>query len=155
MQAIPPPPGPAAPQVPVAAPTPAPVSPYQPAKGFDKANLSYSFERWLMIGIVLILAAAMFSEVVAMWGPPDAPGDEASLDDLSEYLEDLDGYNDLNRVVGSIGVILQTVGLGLIGYALLRESHSSKHEHTALRVTSMILGVIVVTNLAARSLNIV
>jgi hypothetical protein len=153
MQAIPPPPGPAAQQVPVA--VPAPVSPYQPAKGFDKANLAYSFERWLMIGIVLILAAAMFSEVVAMWGPPDAPGEEATLDDLSEYLEDLDGYNDLSRVVGSIGVILQTVGLGLIGYVFLWEFYSSKHEHTALRVTSMILGVIVVTNLAARSLNIV
>ncbi|MDB9835245.1 hypothetical protein OAC38_04350, partial [Candidatus Poseidoniaceae archaeon] len=104
--------------------------------------------------IVLILAAGLFSEVVAMWGPPDEPAVDATLDDLSEYLEDLDGYNDLDRVVTSIGTILQTVGLGLIGYALLRESHSSKHEHTALRVTSMILGVIVVTNLAARSLNL-
>ncbi|DAC30991.1 MAG TPA: hypothetical protein D7H95_06470 [Candidatus Poseidoniales archaeon] len=155
MQALPPPPGPTVQTPPVVAPTPAPVSPYQPAKGFDKASLSYSFERWLMMGIVLILAAALFSEVVAMWGPPDEPDVDATLEDLSQYLEDLDGYNDLDRVVTSIGTILQTVGLGLIGYALLREAHSSKHEHTALRVTSMILGVLVVTNLAARSLNLV
>jgi hypothetical protein len=147
MQPIPPPPGQAV--------QPAPVSPYQPAKGFDKAKLAYSFERWLMIGIVLILAATLFSEVVTMWGPPDEPAANASLEDVSEYLEDLDGYNDLDRVVTSIGSMLQTVGLGLIGYALLREAHASKHEHTALRVTSMILGIIVITNLAARSLNLV
>ena len=89
-----------------------------------------------------------------MWGPPDLPGDEATLDDISDYQSDLDGYNDLVRVVGSIGTMLQTVGMGLIGYALLRESHSTTSEHTALRVTGMILGVLVVANLAARNLNI-
>ncbi|MEJ6562546.1 MAG: hypothetical protein QNL85_02420 [Euryarchaeota archaeon] len=149
MQALPPPPGPAA------QPVPAPVSPYQPAKGFDKASLSYSFERWLMIGIILILAAALFSEVVTMWGPPDVPSEEATLDDMSEYISDLDGFNDLSRVVTSLGSMLQTVGLGLIGYALLREAHSSHHEHTALRVTALILGILVISNLAARSLNLV
>ena len=149
MQAIPPPPGTSAQTA------PAPVSPYQPPQGFDKAKISYSFERWLMIGIILILAATLFSEVVTMWGPPDAPGDEATLDDISEYLSDLDGYNDLDRVVTSIGTMLQTIGLGMIGYALLREAHSGTHEHTALRVTSMILGILVVTNLAARSLHLV
>ncbi len=146
MQAMPPPPTPAA--------QPMPVSPYQPAKGFDKTKLAYSFERWLMIGIVLILAATLFAQVVTMWGPPDLPGDEATLDDISDYQSDLDGYNDLVRVVGSIGTMLQTVGMGLIGYALLRESHSTTSEHTALRVTGMILGVLVVANLAARNLNI-
>ena len=133
---------------------PPPVSPYHPAKGFDKTKLAYSFERWLMIGIILIIAATLFVQVVTMWGPPDEPGAEADLEELSQYLEDVDGYTDLNRVISSIGVILQTVGLGLIGYALLRESHTATSHHTALRVTGMILGVLVVANLAARSLNI-
>ena len=146
MKAIPPPPTPAA--------QPVPVSPYQPAKGFDKTKLAYSFERWLMIGIVLILAATLFSQVVTMWGPPDMLEPDATLEEQSEYTSDLDGYNDLVRVVGSIGTMLQTVGMGLIAYALLRESHTTTSEHTALRVTGMILGVLVVANLAARNLNI-
>ena len=148
MQAIPPPPSPAPQGAPV------PVSPYQPAKGFDRTKLAYSFERWLMIGIVLILAATMFTQAVAMFGPPDAPGDDSTLDDLSEYLEELDGYNDMNRVVASIGVMMQTIGLGLIGYALLRESNSNHRQHTALRVTGMVLGVLVVANLAAQNINV-
>lgn len=108
-----------------------------------------------MIGIILILAATLFSEVVTMWGPPDIPSEEATLEESSEYISDLDGFNDLSRVVTSLGSMLQTVGLGLIGYALLREAHSSHHEHTAIRVTALILGIIVITNLAARSLNLV
>ena len=123
MQAIPPPPTPAA--------QPVPVSPYQPAKGFDKTKLAYSFERWLMIGIVLILSATLFSQVVTMWGPPDMLELDATLEEQSEYTSDLDGYNDLVRVVGSIGTMLQTVGMGLIAYALLRAvsyTHLRAHE---------------------------
>ena len=93
MQGLPQPPAPSA------LPQPAPVSPYQPAKGFDKTKLAYSFERWLMIGIILIIAATLFVQVVTMWGPPDEPAVDAELEELSQYLEDVDGYMDLNRVI--------------------------------------------------------
>ena len=67
MQVPPPPPGPQAQQ-----PLPTPVSPYQPAAGFQQSALSYSFHRWLMLGIILVLASVIFVEVVAMDGAPAA-----------------------------------------------------------------------------------
>ena len=149
MQA-PPPPAASAAQNP-----PAP-SPYLPAAGFQTSPLSYSFHRWLMLGVILILASVVFVEVVEMFGPPSVVDYDLEAEGVTEKIaEDTEAHNDLNRVIGSVGTIHQSLGLGLIGYALLRESYDEKYEHTALRVTAVIIGVLVLLNIASRSISIV
>lgn len=149
MQVPPPPPAAASQQ---SAPTP---SPYLPAAGFQQSPMSYSFHRWLMLGIVLVFASIVFVEVVGMFGPPSAVDYDLEAEGVTEKIaEDTEAHTDLNRVIGSVGTILQSFGLGLIGYALLRESYDDKHEHTALRVTAVIVGVLVVLNIASRSISI-
>ena len=149
MQA-PPPPAESAAQNP-----PAP-SPYLPAAGFQTSPLSYSFHRWLMLGVILILASVVFVEVVEMFGPPSVVDYDLEAEGVTERIaEDTEAHNDLNRVIGSVGTILQSFGLGLIGYAMLRESYDEKYDHTALRVTAVIIGVLVLLNVASRSISIV
>ena len=151
MQSLPPPTPPAIQSV---APTPS--SPYQPAAGFQQSALSYSFHRWLMLSVILLLASVVFVEVVDMFeGPPSAVDydmtDEGVLDKIAE---DTESYADLIRVISSVASIMQAFGLGLIGYALLRESHDEKHEHTALRVTAVIVGILVLANIVSRNISI-
>lgn len=149
MQA-PPPPAASAAQNP-----PAP-SPYLPAAGFQTSPLSYSFHRWLMLGVILILASVVFVEVVEMFGPPSVVDYDLEAEGVTERIAaDTEAHNDLNRVIGSVGTILQSFGLGLIGYAMLRESYDEKYDHTALRVTAVIIGVLVLLNVASRSISIV
>lgn len=117
--------------------------------------MSYSFHRWLMLGVILILASVVFVEVVEMFGPPSAVDYDLEAEGVTEQIaEDTEAHADLNRVIGSVGTILQSIGLGMIAYALLRESHDERSEHTALRVTSIIVGVLVVLNIASRSVSV-
>jgi hypothetical protein len=50
--------------------------------------------------------------------------------------------------------MLQAIGLGLIGYALLREASEGDAHHTAVRVTAVITGVLVIANVAAANITI-
>lgn len=149
---VPPPP-------PAASPTPPPIqvapSPYQPAAGFQQSALSYSFHRWLMLGVILILASVVFVEVIEMDGAPSLVDYDMEVEgQMEQMLEDTEAHTDLNRVIGSVGTIFQAIGLGLIGYALLRESHDDTNEHTALRVTAIIVGALVLVNIASRSITL-
>lgn len=146
---------------PLAPPTihPAPptaASPYQPAAGFQDSALQYSFHRWLMLGVILLLASVIFVEVVDMWGAPSPVDYNMDLDedglliDADVYdtiAKDTEAHTDLTRVISSIASIMQAFGLGLIGYALLREYHDGTHEHTALRITAAIVGILVLANI--------
>ena len=108
-----------------------------------------------MLGVILILASVIFVEVVEMFGPPSAVDYDLEAEgQMKQMLEDTESHTDLNRVIGSIGTIFQTIGLGMIGYALLRESHDDTNEHTALRVTAIIVGALVLVNIASRSITI-
>jgi len=151
------PPPPTAPTIPTIAPAPAPAaaSPYQPAAGFQESAMSYSFHRWLMLGVILILASVIFVEVVGMFGEPSIVDYDMELEGtLDQIAKDTEAHTDMNRVIGSVGSILQAVGLGMIGYALLRTSHDDKHEHTAMRVTAIILGALVIVNIASRNITV-
>ena len=109
-----------------------------------------------MLGVILILASVAFVEIVEMFGPPSVVDYDLEAEGVTERIaEDTEAHNDLNRVIGSVGTILQSFGLGLIGYAMLRESYDEKYDHTALRVTAVIIGVLVLLNVASRSISIV
>ena len=150
MQSLPPPTPPV-----IQSAAPAPSSPYQPAVGFQQSSLSYSFHRWLFLSVIFLLASVVFVEVVDMNGPPSVVDydmtDEGVLDKIAE---DTEAHADLTRVISSVASIMQAFGLGLIGYALLRESHDGAHEHTALRVTTVIVGILILANIVSRNISI-
>jgi hypothetical protein len=150
MQSLPPPPVPQAIQ-PVAAPT----SPYQPAAGFQQSAMTYSFHRWLMLGVILLLASVVFIEVIDMFGPPSVVDYNMEQENIADVIaDDTEAHSDLTRVISSVASILQAFGLGLIGYALLRESHDGKSEHTALRVTAVIVGILVLTSIVSQQISL-
>tara|TARA_B100001093_G_C26841329_1_gene1020718 strand:- start:2868 stop:3197 length:330 start_codon:yes stop_codon:yes gene_type:complete len=108
-----------------------------------------------MIGVILILASVVFVEVIEMDGAPSLVDYDMEVEgQMEQMLEDTESHTDLNRVIGSFSAILQAIGLGMIGYALLRESHDGTNEHTALRVTTVIVGALVLVNIASRSITI-
>ena len=145
-----------APGPPVQAPNPQPMQPmqpmaaYQPQPKFLDKYGSYSFGKWIMIAIVIIVIGAMFAQVTDLVGAPNP----ADYDDASKYAEDQFSHEKLGTSLGALSTMLQSVGLGLIAYALLREANQGDAHHTAVRVTAVITGVLLVGNLAGANLSI-
>ena len=123
---------------------------YQPQPKFLEKYGTYSFQRWLMIGVILVVAAAVLNQIPNITGEPS----QSDYDDLEKYGEALESYNSLVGTLGALGSIMQSVALGMIGYALIREGYDGNAHHTALRVTVLIGGVLVITNLAANGIDI-
>ncbi|MAP60014.1 MAG: hypothetical protein CL978_07275 [Euryarchaeota archaeon] len=143
----------AAPSPPVMAQQPQnmqPMAAYQPQPKFLEKYGTYSFQRWLMIGVILVVAAAVLNQIPNITGEPS----QSDYDDLEKYGEALESYNSLVGTLGALGSIMQSVALGMIGYALIREGYDGNAHHTALRVTVLIGGVLVITNLAANGIDI-
>ena len=127
-----------------------PMAAYQPQPKFLEKYGTYSFQRWLMIGVILVVAAAVLNQIPNITGEPS----QSDYDDLEKYGEALESYNSLVGTLGALGSIMQSVALGMIGYALIREGYDGNAHHTALRVTVLIGGVLVITNLAANGIDI-
>ena len=140
-----------APGPPVQAPAPQPMQPmaaYQPQPKFLEKYGTYTFSKWLMIGIVLIVIGAMFNEVTDLVGAPNP----ADYDDANKYAEAQFSHEKLGTTLGAFANMLQSVGFGLIGYGLLREASEGDAHHTAVRVTAVITGVLVIGNIAAANI---
>jgi hypothetical protein len=127
-----------------------PMAAYQPQPKFLDKYGSYSFSKWLMIAIVIIVIGAMFAQVTDLVGAPNP----ADYEDASKYAEDQFSHEKLGTSLGALSSMLQSVGMGLIAYALLREANQGDAHHTAVRVTAVITGVLLVGNIAAANLSI-
>ena len=127
-----------------------PMAAYQPQPKFLEKYGTYSFQRWLMIGVILVVAAAVLNQIPNITGEP-IDSDYKESDDFDDALE---SYNSLVGTLGALGSIMQSVALGMIGYALIREGYDGNAHHTAIRVTVLIGGVLVITNLAANGIDI-
>lgn len=148
-----------APGPPVQAPNPQPIQPmqpmqpmaaYQPQPKFLDKYGTYSFSKWLMIAIVIIVIGAMFAQVTDLVGAPNP----ADYEDATKYAEDQFSHEKLGTSLDALSSMLQSVGMGLIAYALLREANQGDAHHTAVRVTAVITGVLLVGNIAAANLSI-
>jgi len=128
-----------------------PMAAYQPQPKFMDKIGTYGFSKWLMIGVILIVVGALFTQITDLTGAPN-PSD---YDDASKLAEDQFSHDSLTTSLGAFANILQSVGLGLIGYALLREAYDGDAHHTAVRVTAVITGVLVIANLTASNLSII
>tara|TARA_X000000368_G_scaffold161665_1_gene127388 strand:+ start:2963 stop:3373 length:411 start_codon:yes stop_codon:yes gene_type:complete len=127
-----------------------PMAAYQPQPKFLDKYGSYSFGKWIMIAIVIIVIGAMFAQVTDLVGAPNP----ADYDDASKYAEDQFSHEKLGTSLGALSTMLQSVGMGLIAYALLREANQGDAHHTAVRVTAVITGVLLVGNLVGANLSI-
>ena len=148
-----------APGPPVQAPNPQPIQPmqpmqpmaaYQPQPKFLDKYGTYSFSKWLMIAIVIIVIGAMFAQVTDLVGAPNP----ADYEDATKFAEDQFSHEKLGTSLDALSSMLQSVGMGLIAYALLREANQGDAHHTAVRVTAVITGVLLVGNVAAANLSI-
>ena len=148
-----------APGPPVQAQNPQPIQPmqpmqpmaaYQPQPKFLDKYGTYSFSKWLMIAIVIIVIGAMFAQVTDLVGAPNP----ADYEDATKYAEDQFSHEKLGTSLGALSSMLQSVGMGLIAYALLREANQGDAHHTAVRVTAVITGVLLVGNLVGANLSI-
>ena len=127
-----------------------PMAAYQPQPKFLDKYGTYSFSKWLMIAIVIIVIGAMFAQVTDLVGAPNP----ADYEDATKYAEDQFSHEKLGTSLDALSSMLQSVGMGLIAYALLREANQGDAHHTAVRVTAVITGVLLVGNIAAANLSI-
>ena len=142
-----------APSPPVVAQQPQPMqsmAAYQPQPKFLDKYGTYSFQRWLMIGVTLVVAAAILTQIPNITGEPV----DTDYDDEKDFNEATSSHNSLVGTLGAFSSMMQSVALGMIGYAFIREGYDGNAHHTALRVAIIIGGILVITNLASSSIDL-
>ena len=144
-----------APSPPVVAQQPQPMQPmaaYQPQPKFLEKYGTYSFQRWLMVGVILIVAAAILTEIPNITGEPVLSDYD---DDTDKHEDALKSHTSLVGTLDALGAMMQSVALGMIGYALIREGYDGNAHHTALRISVIIGGILVITNLASSNIGLI
>tara|TARA_B100000900_G_scaffold416171_1_gene449700 strand:+ start:2839 stop:3276 length:438 start_codon:yes stop_codon:yes gene_type:complete len=140
------------------APLPPPqaaASPYQPpAAAMAKGNM-YSFQKWLMIGMILLVFSAVFAQFPLSSSAPDITDyDVTDEKEADQYLDDMDSYEGQVALFGAFSSILQTGAIVMLGYAFFRESQEDANQHVAVRITMMLAGVVMVTGVVGRSFSL-
>ena len=140
------------------APLPPPqaaASPYQPPAGAMAKGSMYTFQKWLMIGMILLV----FSAVMAQFPLPSSVPDVTDYDitdekEADQYLDDVDSYEGQVALFGAFSTILQSGAIVMLGYAFFRESQEDANQHVAVRITMMLVGVVMVTSVVGRSFSL-
>ena len=136
-------------------PPPAASSPYQPPAGGMVKGSMYSFQKWLMIGVAVLIIAAFFSQFPLASSEPDPTDYDFSAEkEADQYKEDVDGYEGQVALFGALSTILQTTSLALLAYAFVREAHEEDGQHVAMRITFMLSAVVLVTSIVGRSFSL-
>ena len=127
-----------------------PMAAYQPQPKFLDKYGTYSFQRWLMVGVILVVAAAILNQIPNITGEPLA----SDYKEIDDYTDALNSHNSLVGTLGALSSMMQSVALGMIGYAFIREGYDGNAHHTALRIAVIIGGILVITNLASSSIGL-
>ncbi len=119
-----------------------------------KGNM-YSFQKWLMIGMILIVISATFSQFPLSSSEPNlADYDITDEKEADQYLNDVDSFEGQVALFSAISTVLQTGAVAMLGYAFFRESHEDDHQHVAVRITMVLAGVILVTGVVGRGFSL-
>ena len=136
-------------------PPPAAASPYQPPAAAMTKGSMYTFQKWLMIGMIMLVISATFAQFpLESSGPNVADYDLLDEKESQQYLDDIDSYEGQVALFGAISVILQTGAIVLLGYAFFRESQEDADQHVAVRITMMLAGVVMVTSIVGRGFSL-
>ena len=128
---------------------------YMPPQQAMMGGGLFSLHKFLMIGVILILIAGLVSVLPDFSGPPAAIDyDPAAEDYLTKIAEDTESHNDFVRLMDTFATIIGMVGVGLIGYAFVREAYDEDTTTPALRITLLILGTIMLLQLIGSGFNL-
>ncbi|MBE54361.1 MAG: hypothetical protein CMB00_03835 [Euryarchaeota archaeon] len=140
------------------APLPPPqaaASPYQPPAGSMAKGSMYTFQKWLMIGMVLLVFSAVIAQFPLSSSVPDITDyDITDEKEADQYLADVDSYEGQVALFGAFSTILQSGAIVMLGYAFFRESQEDANQHVAVRITMMLVGVVMVTSIVGRSFSL-
>ena len=115
----------------------------------------YTFQKWLMIGMIVLVISATFAQFPLESSVPNvADYDLLDEKESQQYLDDIDSYEGQVALFGAISVILQTGAIVLLGYAFFRESQEDADQHVAVRITMMLAGVVMVTSIVGRGFSL-
>ena len=119
-----------------------------------KGNM-YSFQKWLMIGMILIVISATFSQFPLSSSEPNITDyDVATENGQNDYFEALDSYEGQVALFAAVSSVLQTGAVALLGYAFFRESHEDENQHVAVRITMVLAGVVLITGQVGRGFSL-
>lgn len=119
-----------------------------------KANM-YSFSKWLMIGLSLLVIASAFGQLPLASSAPDVSDyDLADDKEAEQYDDDVDSYATQISVFGALASILQTGSLTLLAYAFVREAQEETGQHVAMRITLILGAVVLITSIVGRSFSL-
>ncbi len=119
-----------------------------------KANM-YSFSKWLMIGLSLLVIASAFGQLPLASSAPDVSDYDLTDDkEAEQYNDDVDSYSTQISVFGALASILQTGSLTLLAYAFVREAQEETGQHVAMRITLILGAVVLITSIVGRSFSL-
>jgi len=115
----------------------------------------YGFQKWLMIGMALLVMSAAFGQLPFASSQPDA-ADYDLLDEkeADQFKEDVDSYATQISLFGAVSAVLQTAALVMLAYAFVREAQEENGQHIAMRVTLMLSAVVLVTSMVGRNFSL-
>ena len=136
-------------------PPPAAASPYQPPAATMAKGSMYSFQKWLMIGTILLVISATFAQFPLESSVPNiADYDMLDEKESQQYLDDVDSYEGQVALLAAVSTVLQTGAVVLLGYAFFRESQEDDNQHVAVRITMMLAGVVMITSIVGRGFSL-
>ena len=136
-------------------PPPAATSPYQPPAATMAKGSMYSFQKWLMIGTILLVISATFAQFPLESSVPNiADYDMLDEKESQQYLDDVDSYEGQVALLAAVSTVLQTGAVVLLGYAFFRESQEDEDQHVAVRITMMLAGVVMITSIVGRGFSL-
>ena len=119
-----------------------------------KGNM-YTFSKWLMIGLAMLVIASAFAQLPLASSAPDISDyDLTSEKEADQYKEDTDSYATQISVFGALSAILQTGSLTLLAYAFVREAQEETGQHVAMRITLLLGAVVLITSIVGRSFSL-
>ncbi|MGB2345339.1 MAG: hypothetical protein ACPH9F_00600 [Candidatus Poseidoniaceae archaeon] len=134
--------------------SPAPTNMYHPPQQAMMGGGLFSLHKFLMIGVILILIAGLVSVLPDFSGPPAVVDYDSTDDVATKIAEDTESYNDFERLMDTFATIIAMVGVGLIGYAFVREAYDEDTTTPALRITLLILGTVMLLQMLGSGFNL-
>ena len=129
---------------------------YMPPQQAMMGGGLFSLHKFLMSGVILSLIAGVVSVLPDFSGPPaEVDYENLTGSDLQTKMdEEEEKYNDFVRLMDTFATIIAMAGVGLIGYAFVREAYDEDTTTPALRITLLILGTIMLLQLIGSGFNL-
>ena len=129
---------------------------YHPPQQAMMSGGLFSLHKFLMIGVILVLIAGLVSVLPDFSGPPSVVDYEnLTGSELQDKMDiEQENYNDFVRLMDTFATIIGMVGVGLIGYAFVREAYDEDTTTPALRITLLILGTVMLLQLLVSGFNL-